>query len=83
MSFLFADMKDLSCPPKVVVGEPEKSVTPGSRVQLSCHVSGNFRSARWTRGGLTLANQSQHVLTTRRLADTRLWINLTIANVDM
>ena len=76
-------MKDLSCPPKVVVGEPEKSVTPGSRVQLSCHVSGNFRSARWTRGGLTLANQSQHVLTTRRLGDTRLWINLTIANVDM
>ena len=89
------DISDLSCPPKVMVGQPEGSVTLGSKVVLTCHVAGNFDIAHWSHGGHVIgdsslngqqtnnAAQQMYVINTKKIKANQLWLNLTIVNVDM
>ena len=92
--FFISDITDLSCPPRVVVGQPEGSVTLGSKVQLTCHVAGNFRSAHWSHGGHVIGNNTimdrkmdgdhqVYTINTREIKKNHLWVNLTVVNVDM
>ena len=92
---LILDISDLSCPPKVMVGQPEGSVTLGSKVALTCHVAGNFDTAHWMHGGHVIGNSSLigrqtnraaqqiYVINTKKIKANQLWMNLTIVNVDM
>jgi len=82
------ELKDLACPPRVLVREPEKSVTLGSKVSLSCFISGNHRKVHWIRSGFIIKNNSlsqdggHQFYMIRRSGDRKIWLNLTIENVD-
>ena len=81
---------DLSCPPRVVLRQPEQSVTLGSSLTLSCHVAGNFKTAYWSRGGAVITNNTATLRGTGRQfytittsGNNKRWLNLTIGNIDM
>jgi len=82
------ELKDLACPPRVIVREPEKSVTLGSKVVLSCFISGSHRKVHWVRSGFIIKNNSvsqdggHQFYTIRTSGDRKIWLNLTIENVD-
>ena len=82
------ELKDLACPPRVVVRELEKSVTLGSKVIISCLISGNHRNVHWVRSGFIVKNNSlsqdggKQFYTLRTNGDRKTWLNLTIDNVD-
>ena len=83
-------MSDLSCPPRVLLRQPAQSVTLGSQLTLSCHVAGNFKEAYWSRGGVVIRNNTRsqggqqfYSLATAPSGNNKLWLNLTIRNIDM
>ena len=83
-------VSDLSCPPRVLLRQPAQSVTLGSQLTLSCHVAGHFRSAYWSRGELVIRNNTTsqgggqfYSLATATSGNNKLWLNLTIRNIDM
>ena len=82
------EVSDLSCPPRVLLRQPAQSVTLGSQLTLSCHVAGNFKEAYWSRGGVVIRNNTrsqggQQFYSLATSGTNKLWLNLTIRNIDM
>jgi len=84
------EQPELACPPRVTVRQPERSVTLGSEVRLSCFIGGGHKRVNWVRSGFIVKNNSasldggtqSYKLKTARVSNRRRWLNLTISHLD-